>query len=57
MMDRSDLAAHGNLRLLETTMEDAGVSVLDDEVENVHRPLTDDDPSSGARVRARNRLE
>ena len=51
------LADRFNTRLLETAMSDAGVSVVDGEVDNLYRLLTADDVSSGNRTEARRRLE
>lgn len=46
-----------NQRVLRAAMEDAGMDLLDGEVENAYRLLTDDDVSSGMRIRVRNQLE
>lgn len=51
------LADRFNGRLLETAMIDAGMSIVDGEVENLYRLLTADDVSSGNRTEARRRLE
>jgi hypothetical protein len=50
------LADRFNKRLLEEAMVDAGMSTIEGEVDNIHRLLTDDDVSSGARTEARMRL-
>lgn len=52
-----DLVDYFNREVLRTALEDAGGTPLDGEVENTYRLLTDDDVSSGARFRARKRLE
>jgi len=52
-----DLADRFNRRLLETTLQAAGASTVDGEIENLYRLLTDDDVSSGMRTEARTRLE
>lgn len=52
-----DLAARFNRRLLESALDDAGISSVDGEVENLYRLLTSDDVSSGNRTEARRRLE
>lgn len=51
------LADRFNRRLLETAMDDVGMSALDGEVDNLYRLLTDDETSSGNRTEARRRLE
>ncbi|WP_380676188.1 rod-determining factor RdfA [Salinigranum sp. GCM10025319] len=51
------LADRFNKRLLETAMNDAGMSVVDGEVDNLYRLLNADDVSSGNRTEARRRLE
>lgn len=51
------LADRFNKRLLETVMNDAGMPVVDGEVDNLYRLLTEDDVSSGNRTEARRRLE
>lgn len=51
------LADRFNKRLLGTVINDAGISVVDGEVGNLYRLLTDDDVSSGNRTEARHRLE
>lgn len=51
------LADRINQRLLETEMDDAGISTLDGEVANLYRLLTNEDVSSGVRTEARQRLE
>ncbi|WP_232819780.1 rod-determining factor RdfA [Haloprofundus halophilus] len=58
--DRSslrELATEFNRRLLESALESAGVSLLDGEVENYYRLLTDDEVTSGTRVQAERTLE
>lgn len=45
-----------NLRLVEVTVEEVGMTPLDGEIENLYRLLTDDDVSSGNRTQARRRL-
>ena len=52
-----DLADHFNYRLLESEMEAAEMDPLQGEIENIYHLLTDDDISSGRRVKARRRLE
>lgn len=52
-----DLADEFNRRLLAAAMEDAEMSVLDGEVDNLFRLLTDGDVTAGARTDARSRLE
>lgn len=51
------LAEEFNIRLLETTMADSGMTMLDGEVKNLYRLLTDDEVSSGDQAEARRRLE
>jgi hypothetical protein len=51
------LAAEFNRSVLETALEEAGEQVLDGEVENLYRLLTDDDVGRADRTRARRRLE
>lgn len=51
-----DLADDFNKRVLESAMADAGVSVLEGEVENTYRLLEGDDVSRGMRTQAKNRL-
>ncbi|SNR57823.1 rod-determining factor RdfA [Halorubrum vacuolatum] len=46
-----------NKRLLEESVNEAGMPVLDGEMSNVYRLLTDEDVSSGKRTEVRNRLE
>lgn len=46
-----------NQRVLGAAMADAGVQVLDGELENTYRLLTGDDVSAGTATRARMRLE
>ncbi|WP_224337571.1 rod-determining factor RdfA [Haloprofundus halobius] len=52
-----ELATEFNQRLLEVALEAAGVSLLEGEVENYYRLLTDDDVTSGTRVQAERTLE
>ena len=52
-----DLATRFNHRLLEATMDNAGATPLDGEIENTYRLLTDDNVSPGAATEARRRLE
>ncbi|WP_224270888.1 rod-determining factor RdfA [Haloprofundus salinisoli] len=52
-----ELATEFNHRLLESALESAGVSLLDGEVENYYRLLTDDAVTSGTRVQAERTLE
>lgn len=51
------LADRFNRRLLTASMEAAGLSPLDGEVDNIYRLLTDDDVSAGMRTQVRRRLE
>jgi len=51
------LADRFNERLLESAMEDAGMSTVEGEVSNLYRLLTSDEVSSGNRTEARRRLE
>lgn len=51
------LADRFNKRLLRSALTDAGRSVIDGEVSNLYRLLTDDEVSSGTRLEARRRLE
>ncbi|WP_224450306.1 rod-determining factor RdfA [Haloprofundus salilacus] len=58
--DRSslrELATEFNQRLLETALEEGGVTLLDGEVENYYRLLTDDAVTSGTRVQTERTLE
>lgn len=58
--DRSslrDLAEYVNQQILRTTMENAGMEVLDGEVANTYRLLTDEDVSSGVRTQTERQLE
>ncbi|WP_299233026.1 rod-determining factor RdfA [Natronomonas sp.] len=50
------LADRFNKRLLSTAIADAGTTVLDGEVDNLYRLLTDEDATGGQRAAARNRL-
>jgi hypothetical protein len=52
-----ELAVHFNHQLLRAAMERAGLNLLDGEIENTYRLLTDDDVSQGMRTQARNRLQ
>lgn len=52
-----DLAAYFNQHLIEQVLEDTDIQLLDGEVENIHRLLTDDEVSSAERTRVRRRLE
>ncbi|WP_254822937.1 rod-determining factor RdfA [Haloglomus halophilum] len=52
-----DLATYFNQQLLEQALRDAGATVLDGEVENTYRLLTDDDVSTGDRTRTERQLE
>jgi hypothetical protein len=52
-----DLANMVNCELLTATMEEAGMPVLDGEVQNIYRLLTDNEVSSGMRTDARRRLD
>ncbi|MWG33455.1 rod-determining factor RdfA [Halomarina oriensis] len=56
-MSLRSLADTFNRRLLEVAMNEAGRSVVDGEVENLYRLLTDGDVSSGVRTEAQARLE
>ena len=51
-----DLAADVNQRMLAAALADAGVDVLEGELENYYRLLTDGDVSAGRRTEARSRL-
>ncbi|WP_254838449.1 rod-determining factor RdfA [Natronomonas marina] len=52
-----ELAAHFNQSVLEAALETEGAQLLDGEVENTYRLLTDEDVGSADRTRARRRLE
>ena len=52
-----DLADDFNRRVLRRAMEDAGMNLLDGDVENTYRLLTADDVSSGVRKEAERSLE
>lgn len=52
-----ELADLFNKELLTATLDSAGVTTVDGEVENLYRLLTADDVSVGARTEARGRLE
>lgn len=51
------LADRFNKQLLRSALVDAGQSVIDGEVANLYRLLTDEEVSSGTRLEARRRLE
>ena len=51
------LAERFNKQLLQSAVVDAGRPVIDGEVSNLYRLLTDDEVSSGTRLEARRRLE
>lgn len=52
-----DLATEFNQAVLRAAVRDAGVSVLDTDVESLYRTLTDDDVSRSDAVRKRRELE
>jgi hypothetical protein len=52
-----DLQHYFNRRVLEAELRSAGVEVLDGELENTYRLLTDEDVSAGMRTQATGRLE
>jgi uncharacterized protein YukE len=52
-----ELADYFNRELLRATVEEAGNRLLDGEVENLYRLLTDDEVSGGMRTEARRTLE
>ncbi len=52
-----ELTERFNRAVLRSAMEDAGMSVLEGEVSNLYRLLTDEDTSEDTRTRARRRLE
>ena len=52
-----DLADHFNQAVLESAVQTEGTQLLDGEVENTYRLLTDEDVSKADRTRARRRLE
>lgn len=52
-----DLAEEFNRRLLGAAMDEAGMSVIDGERENLYRLLSDEDVAPDARIDARRRLE
>lgn len=52
-----ELEDYLNREVLRAALEDAGAEVLDGEVENYYRLLTDEETSAGARVQAERRLE
>ncbi|GGL64726.1 rod-determining factor RdfA [Halocalculus aciditolerans] len=51
------LADYANRRVLRSAMRDAGMEVIDGEVENTYRLLTDSDTSAGDRTQVERRLE
>ena len=51
-----ELAVNLNQTMLRATMENAGMSPLDGEVENLYRLLTDDETSAGGQVEAETTL-
>lgn len=51
------LAAYFNQEVLRTRLEAAGITMLDGELENIYRLLTDDDVSAAERTRVRRRLQ
>ncbi len=52
-----ELARYFNERVLETALAESEVDLLDGEVSNIYRLLTDDDVSAGQRTETRSRLE
>ena len=52
-----DLADHFNQAVLEAAMQAEGMQLLDGEVENTYRLLTDEDVGEADRTRVRRRLE
>jgi len=50
------LAAYFNQEVLQTRLDAAGIDMLDGELENIYRLLTDDDVSAAERTRVRRRL-
>lgn len=52
-----DLADEFNRRLLAAAIDEAGMSALDGEIENLYRLLSADDVAPDARIDARRRLE
>lgn len=55
-MSLRDLAAYFNKKLLEVTMEDAGMSLINNDVDAMYRNLTSDDVSAGRRLDSENKL-
>lgn len=58
--DRSslrDLATRFNERLLDVALSDTGLARFDGDAANLYRLLTDDDVSSGERIRVERRIE
>ena len=51
------LAAYFNQEVLRTRLEAAGINMLDGELENIYRLLTDDDVSAAERTRVGRRLQ
>jgi hypothetical protein len=56
-MSLRDLADYFNRELLAAVLADTDAQILDGEVENTYRILTDDDVRSASRTRARRQLE
>lgn len=52
-----DLETYFNERVLETAVKDAGMNVLDGEVENLYRLLTAEDVSRGVQTETKKKLE
>ena len=52
-----ELARYFNERVLQAALAESRVDVLDGEVSNIYRLLTDDDVSAGQRTETRSRLE
>ena len=52
-----ELETYFNERVLETAVKDAGMNVLDGEVENLYRLLTSEDVSRGVQTETRKKLE
>lgn len=52
-----ELAEYFNQAVLEAALEEAGVQLLDGEIENIYRLLTDEEVGAADRTRARRRLE
>lgn len=52
-----DLAEYFNQSVLEAALEEADVQLLDGEIENIYRLLTDEEVGAADRIRARRRLE